>query len=311
METIETVESEKKKNKVLIGIIAVLLVALLASLYFNYTGNLNNTDLTNEKAQLETNFKKLSDTLDVRGVEIQQITDHNTELDSLITVNQETIAAKKKEIAALLSKTNMTKSELAEAKKLIAEYEGEILELQNQVGALLSQNQQLAAENQKLGQELADEKNTNTALIEQNKVLAKTVEVGSLLQLTQVDVEGVKQKLNGRDRAVKNAKAAESLKISFEAAQNNILPAGPVSLYIRVINPKGETISVANQGSGTLLLTDSDTPVQYSTKADIDWNQTGKKVVVYWKQYISAAGTYKAEIYQDGYLIGFGQVTLN
>lgn len=96
-------------------------------------------------------------------------------------------------------------------------------------------------------------------MLEQNKGLSKTVEVGSLLQLTQVQVEGVKQRLNGRDRAVRNAKAAESLKISFETGENKILPAGPVSLYVRVINPRGETISVENQGSGTLQLTESGT----------------------------------------------------
>ena len=85
---------------------------------------------------------------------------------------------------------------------------------------------------------------------------------------------------------------------------------GTVSLYVRVINPKGETISVTNQGSGTLPLAESSTQVQYSTKADIDWNQTNKKVVVYWKQFISSAGTYKVEIYQSGYLVGNGQVSL-
>jgi len=204
----------------------------------------------------------------------------------------------------------MNKNELAKAKELIAEYEAGIADLQQQVFELTKQNHELAMENQVLEKNLTIEKKTTAVLVEQNKGLSKTVEVGSLLQLNQVEVEGVKQKLNGRDRAVRNAKAAESLKISFETGQNKILPAGPLSLYVRVINPRGETISVTNQGSGTLQLTESNTPVQYSTKADIEWNQTGKKVVIYWKQYISTPGTYKVEIYQTGYLIGLGQVTL-
>lgn len=306
----ETIESEKSKNRILMGIIVALLLGIAITGFYLYSGNVENVDLTADKALLETNFKNLSDTLDIRSVELQQITDNNTLLDSTVTAHQATIDAKKKEIAVLLSNKKMSKDELSKAKQLIAEYEADIATLQQQMLQLLTQNHELAKENQQLEENLTIEKRTTTALLEQNKGLSKTVEVGSLLQLTQVQVEGVKQRLNGRDRAVRNAKAAESLKISFETGENKILPAGPVSLYVRVINPRGETISVENQGSGTLQLTESGTPVQYSTKADIDWNQTGKRVVIYWKQYISTAGTYNVEIYQAGYLIGLGQVTL-
>ncbi len=77
------------------------------------------------------------------------------------------------------------------------------------------------------------------------------------------------------------------------------------------MNPKGETISVDNQGSGTLQLAESNTQVRYSTKADIDWQQINKNVAVYWKKNISTAGIYKVEIYQSGYLIGKGEVKLD
>lgn len=306
----ETLENEKKKNKILMGIIVILVIALGATLYYAYSSKSENIDLTADKAQLETNFKSLSDTLDVRSVELQQITDHNTTLDSTITAKQAEIEAKRKEIAILLSNTKMTKKEFAEAKKKIAEYEIAIADLQKQIADLNAQNLELSKDNQKLTDDLNVEKKITTTLTEQNKGLSKTVEVGSLLQLTQVDVEGIKKRANGRDRAVRKASAAESLKISFETGTNKILPNGPLSLYVRVINPKGETISVADQGSGTLKLSESDSEVQYSTKADIDWNQAGKKVIIYWSQLINAEGVYRVEIYQSGYLIGIGQTEL-
>ncbi len=305
----ETEENKKSKNK-FVMIIAVLLIALGVSLYFNYTGSEENSDLTAEKAILENDFKKLSDTLDVRSLEILVITDKNTELDSLVIASQLTIQNDKKTISDLLSKGKISKAELKEAKKLIADYEASISELQKNIIELSAQNQQLTEANKKLGEELVTERKAFTELSEQNKGLSKTVQVGSLLQLTMLEVEGVKQRPNGRDRAVKNANAAESIKISFETGENKILPVGTVSLFVRVINPKGETISVENQGSGILTLADSDSKIQYSTKADIDWNQANKKVTVYWKQFISTPGTYKVEIYQSGYLTGKGEVTL-
>lgn len=306
----ETIETERKKNKMLKAVIVTLLIAFGVTLYFFYTGKTENTDLTADKAQLELEFKKLSDTLDMRSTEILQITDNNTALDSTVTALEASIAEKKKQIAGLLSKQGMSKAHLAEAKKLIIEYEADIAGLQKQIADLNAQNQLLGQENLKLAQELTSEKIITTQLSEQNKTLSRTVEVGSLLELTQVQVEGVKQKPNGRDRAVRFVKFAESLKISFETGDNRILPAGNLPLYIRIINPKGETISVENQGSGILTLSESNTPLQYSTKADIDWAQASKKVTIYWKQYITTPGTYQAEIYQSGYLIGFGAVTL-
>jgi len=141
--------------------------------------------------------------------------------------------------------------------------------------------------------------------------LSQKVVLGSLLQLKQVDVNGIKQRQNGKETTVRYAKAAESMKVSFETGQNAVLNNGPLSLYVRIVNPRGETISVVDQGSGTFQLAKSGTQLQYTKRADIDWNQTSKKVSVYWTQNISTAGIYHVEVYQSGYLIGQGQVKLD
>ena len=307
----ETEQKESKDKKILIGIIVALLLIVGVTVFFVYSGNKDNTDLTVQKTALDNSFKSLSDTLDVRRAEIEQMANKNVKLDSTIAASQLMIQNEKKQISGLLSKVKMTKAELEQAKGMIAQYETSISDLQKKVVELSAQNQQLTQDNQKLTTDLTSEKKTTTELSEQNKGLSKRVEVGSLLQLTNVDVNGIKKKQNGKETTVKNAKAAESLRISFETGQNKVIQNGPLSLYVRVINPKGETISVVDQGSGTIQLAESNSTMQYTKKADIDWNQTNKKVIVYWKQNISTAGTYKVEIYQTGYLIGKGEVKLN
>lgn len=307
----ETEQTESKKKKLMLGVIAALLIIICVALYFVFSGNQDYTNLSSEKIALDSTFKNLSDTLDVRKTEIEQITDKNTKLDSTVTASQATIEAERKEISGLLGKTKMTKAELAQAKERIAQFEASISDLQKKVVELSAQNEQLTQDNQKLSSDLNSEKKATSDLTEQNKGLSKKVELGSLLQLTQVDVNGVKQRQNGKEVTVRNAKAAESLRVSFETGQNKVLSSGPLSLYIRVINPKGETISVVDQGSGNLQLAESGSQVQYSKRADIDWNQSNKKVLVYWTQNISTPGIYKIEIYQSGYLIGKGQVKLD
>jgi hypothetical protein len=193
---------------------------------------------------------------------------------------------------------------------MIAMYESAIADMTKQISDLTAQNHELTNQNQELASTL-DQERVNTAhLSDINKGLSQKVEAGSLLQLAKVDVEAIKKRHNGKEVSVKRVKAAEELKISFETGGNKVLDPGTLSLYVRIINPKGETIAVADQGSGTIPTADSPNPVQYSKKADIDWDQKSKKVVVYWNQNISDPGTYKVQVYQKGFVVGEGAVKL-
>jgi hypothetical protein len=131
-----------------------------------------------------------------------------------------------------------------------------------------------------------------------------------LLQLRNLTVDGIKKKGNGKEVEVKKVKQLESLRITFETGENKILENGPLSLFVRILNPKGETISVADQGSGDFKLAETGENIQYTKKADFDWSQTNKKVVVYWASNVKDAGVYKIEVYQSGYMVGKGQVEL-
>ncbi len=193
---------------------------------------------------------------------------------------------------------------------MIDEYELNIAAMTKQVEELTAQNTQLTATNTQLNTDLTAERATTTTLTETNKGLSKKVEVGSLLKLANVEVEAIKRRNNGKEVEVGKAKTAESLKISFETGENKVVDPGNMSLYVRVINPKGETISVADQGSGVIQSAANNESLSYSKKADFDYNQTNKKVVVYWSQNITTPGTYKVEVYQNGYVVGQGAVKL-
>ncbi len=225
----ETNQKNTGEKKILTAVIAALLLIICVSLYFVYSGHKDNSDLTAQKATLDSTFRSLSDTLDIRKAEIDQITAKNVQLDSTIAASQVVIDNEKKQISGLLSKVKMTKAELAEAKGMITAYEASISDLQKRVAELSAQNQQLTSENQQLSTDLTSEKKTSSDLNAQNIVLSKKVEIGSLLKLAKVDVAGVKERQNGKETTVRNAKAAESLRISFATGENKVLSAGPLS----------------------------------------------------------------------------------
>lgn len=304
----ETNQGEGNK-KLYIGIIVLLLLLNCGTLYLYLTTNKAKTDLGEQKVALENDFKALSDTLDSKKMELEQFKGKNAELDAEIVAKQEEIDNQKKTIAGLFAKGKMTGKELAAAKAKIAEFEASVGDLKKRIEELTEQNTQLTNQNQQLSTDLSSEKQTTSKLSEQNQGLSKKVELGSLLQLKNLEVVAIKKKSNGKEVTVNRVKQLESLRIAFETGENKVLDAGNLSLYVRIINPKGETISVADQGSGTLKLADGQ-DVQYSKKADFDYAQSNKKISVYWSQNITSPGTYKVEVYQSGYAIGLGQVEL-
>ena len=219
----ENGQKEEGSKKIMMGVIIALILVMSVTLYFVYSGHEDNRDLTVQKTELDSTFKSLSDTLDVRSAELEQITDRNTKLDSTVSNKQAMIVAEREQIATILKKAKMTKAELDEAKGRIVQYEASISELQQKVVELSAQNQQLTQANSQLSDSLNSEKKTSSDLSEQNKGLSQKVVLGSLLQLKQVDVNGIKQRQNGKETTVRYAKAAESMKVSFETGQNAVL----------------------------------------------------------------------------------------
>jgi len=304
-------ETSSGKRKLYVSAIVALLLINSVSLYFLFSENREKTDVTSEKMALQSNFKNLSDTLDARNNEIDQYIGKNAELDKTIASKQDIINTEKHQIAGLLSKNKLTAAELEKAREMMADYKASISDLQQKVAELTQQNQQLAQQNQQLSTDLSQEKQATSQLNEKNRGLSKKVELGSLFQVAKLDVEAVKTRHNGKEVDVHKAKVAQELKISFETGENKVIDPGTVSLYVRIINPKGETIAVADQGSGTMQCEDSPEPCQFTKKADINYDQTNKKVVLYWGQNIKDPGTYKVELYQGGHVIGQGAVTLS
>lgn len=297
-------------KKVYIGVIMLLLLLNAFTVYLFETTDKDKTAITTEKLALQRDFKNISDTLDVKRNEIEQFKGRNADLDKIILAKQDAIDHQKKEIATLFAQNKLTVQQLVQARGMIAQYQASIADLNKQINDLTAQNQQLTTQNEQLTAYLGSEKQNSYALAEQNKMLSQKVEVGSILQISKVNVEAVKKRPILGEVHARRAKAVQDLKISFETGTNKVLDKGPLSLYVRIINPKGETIAIADQGSGTITAADNAEPVQYSKKADIDYDQTNKKVVMYWNQQIHDPGVYKVQVYQKGYVVGEGSVKL-
>ncbi len=297
-------------KKIYIIIIVLLLLVNGFGGYMLWNDNKIKKDLTDQRTKLEGEYKSLTDTLEMKKAEIDQMIQNGNIQDSTIMAQRAELEEKEKQIKSLFAKDRLDKKQLDELRNQIAAYQASIGEMQKRIDELTAQNQQLTAANQQLTTDLNSEKATTSQLAEQNKGLSAKVELGSLLQLRNMEVVGIKKKGGSKETVVKKAKQTESIRITFETGDNKVLDPGPLSLYVRIINPKGETISVADQGSGTFKMAGTNDATQFTKKADLDWDQSNKKVVIYWSQNVQTPGDYKVEVYQSGMLVGEGRVEL-
>ncbi|MFN8310111.1 MAG: hypothetical protein U0T73_09120 [Chitinophagales bacterium] len=302
---------DANKIKILIGVIAVLLVLNGVTLYLLVNRSEEKAMVITEKTALkqtydtlESQYNAITDSLDNASLQIGSLKGKNADLDKIIAEKQAMIDSAKSQLAQAYSSNTLTVEGLNKARRMITQYEVSINGLQKKVDEYAQKNQQLTEEKAQLFTDLNCEKETTQQLTDK-------ITEASYLSLPAISVEAIRRKNNGTEAVVSKAKHAESLKISFEIGANKALDPGSFPLYVRIINPRGETITVDEQGSGVIPGTETASkPIKFTKKTNITWNQKSKKVVVYWTRYINAPGNYRVEIYQGQRMVGKGAVLL-
>jgi len=295
-------------KKIYLAIIAVLLLINGVAGYLLFSENKQKQEKSAEIAKKDTEFTALNQQFETAKQDLEGLKGKNAELDAIITERQATIEKYQIQLAEAQRKGNLTAGELSKFKGMVSSLQAENASLQTKVKELENSNQELSSKNLAITTDLEKEKQTTASLSEDKANLAKKVEIGSLIQPQNLTILAVHKKSNGKEVTEKKAKNTDYLKISFGTGENKVLEKGNLPIFVRIINPKGETISVGE--SGKLKLAENGEEVQYSKKADIDYQQTSKNVIIEWSQNIKDPGTYKIELYQSGYKIGNGSVDL-
>lgn len=302
-------ENKKGSNRIYIAIIVALLLIDGVVGYLLYKENKQKQEKIEEVNKYASDYKELNEQFETAKVELESLKGKNTELDSIIQERQAKIEKYQAQLAEAQRTGKLTAAELKQYKVAIAQLQEENTTLQKRVAELTSQNQELTSQNLALDKYLIEEKATTAALTSEKEHLSKKVELGSLLQLQNVKVEGVARKSSGKEATKHYLKNVDYLKISFATGENKVLEAGPLELYVRVLNPKREAITSTTENSGMLQLSDGSS-VQYSKKVVTEWQKVNKNVVVEWGQNLTEKGSYKVEVYQLGHLIGQSSVEL-
>jgi FtsZ-binding cell division protein ZapB len=195
----------------------------------------------------------------------------------------------------------------------LTQKDGEIVELKKQNGILTENNQVLTAQNTSLNNENTGLKTQNKSLSDtlsdvaaKNKELARKVSIAAALKAQNLRVLAINSKGKETERARLNGKKIEKLKVVFNLANNPITKLENKTIYLRVIDGEGATLSDEAIGSGKVNVNGKD--VVYTTKQVVTYSNNNQEVgIIYPRGGVTyKPGKYTVELIAEGFNVGVG-----
>lgn len=306
-----TVKSNSGRNI----LTALLIIALLGTWgYIIFDKNKNRQkeqDLTSQIVNSDSAKNELQRELDDAALRLDALKTSNVKADSLLKTKDKDVEALQAKIRSIIHDKNATGAQLAEAKRLIAQLKGNIETYTAQIDSLTVANAQLTETNRVVtGERDVAQKNYDSA----NTVIKQkedVIDIGSTLHASDFTIEGVKEKKSGKEKVTSTAKRVDKLKMSFTLDENRITQSGTKDIYVCITAPDGNPVSVDALGSGTFTTRDG-VQKAFTKKVQVNYVQGQKQNVnVEWSQNSQfQTGSYKIEIYNNGFKIGEGTRTL-
>ena len=283
-------QKSNSKLKAVIGVLALLLIVSLGYIF----------KMTTDAKTLQTEIK---DVKSEKESVLKDLTELKATYDAAIAENtsmSEELIAERDKVVKLMNELKKSKGDVASLSKYKQQYnnlEQKMRNLMAEVEVLKKENQTLTTNLDSTKVILEDSKNYNQVLVGQNEELAKTVEKGSKLAITNLKTGAYKLRSSGRQIATEKASRTDMLKINFTIAENKIAKSGDKVYYVQVIDGKNNVLGdKATISFGDTNLTYSfTTTVKYENKTvDVSEQLKGKDF---------AKGTYFVNVFDKGELV--------
>ena len=281
-------------KKILIPLIVVILalVGAAAWLFVNLQeqkqvvqdmeelAELDKQEMENEYERFTMQYSEMKTQINNDSI-IAQLTAEQMRTQKLLEELKQVKANDAREITRL-------KKELATVREVLRDYV-------YQIDSLNRLNQNLMAENSRVNAEL-NERNAQVAGLNSEKAsLSEKVAIAAQLDATGISM----QMLNKRGKPAKKLKDLAQFRVSFNIAKNVTASNGNRTVYVRIQNPGGNTLS----GGGSFAYENRN--IECSAKKVIEYTGEETPVTVYWNMtQMLEAGDYRVSIFVDGNMIG-------
>ena len=248
---------------------------------------LDKQEMENEYQRFALQYSEMKTKINNDSI-IAQLTEEQMKTQRLLEELKQVKANDAREITRL-------KKELATVRAVLRDYV-------MQIDSLNRQNERLRAENTQVKEQLA-ERNTRIAGLSSEKAsLSEKVAIAAQLDATNIQLT----MLNKKEKAAKKVKDCKTMQVSFAITRNVTAANGNRTVYVRIQNPGGNTLS----GGGTFPFENRN--LEYTMKKNVEYTGEETAVITYWNvSQMLEAGSYRVSIFVDGHMIGSRTFALN
>ncbi len=317
MEEYNPNRQSEQKLKIAVAVL-IILVTALGFLYFRERQfNKRNEDLSDLQAKdllvASTKLDSIENQLNTKIIEIKRL---GGDVSELIRAKQQ---LQKDKIALQKSVGfSMKKYELKFKKylTLLGEKDNELLKLRKENGILAAMNDSLSKEAQALLEDITfAQKALNDSAInytlrqkelsERNRELSEKVSQAAALHAESINVYAISVKGKESDGGVYKSKKVDKVRITFYLQENPLTTREAKVIFLRIIDPSGQSIADMSTGSGSFTYKNKD--VTYTAKQRIVYDNSHQSVeFVYSRGQAYKDGKHIIELYAEGYKIGEG-----
>ena len=268
----------------LIGGIAYLLVNLEEQKQVNRDmqelAELDKQEMENEYERFALQYSEMKTQINNDSI-VEQLTQEQMKTQKLLEELKKVKADDAREITRL-------KKELATVREVLRSY---II----QVDSLNRLNESLKQENTRVNAVLQERNSQIAGLSSEKASLSEKVAIAAQLDATNISLS----LLNKRDKPTKKLKDTKKMQVNFTITKNVTASNGHRTLYVRIQNPGGNTLS----GGGSFAYENRN--LEYSMKKTIEYTGEEVSVATFWNvSQMLEGGQYRVSIFADGNMIG-------
>ena len=292
-------DKEIRKRTLLIMAIIIVVIALIGVGYVIFHQRQQMEDMTElfaiEKEHLTDEYAELS--LQYEGYKFSV---GNDSLVALLTTEQMKVQRLMEELRTVKAtntrRITELKRELETLRKILR---GFVV----QIDSLNAENGRLRNENERVTEQYRQASSAAAQLSREKEHLTERVTLASRLEASAIAVRPI----TSRGKDAKKIDKIAQLVVSFHLAKNITAPTGEKTIYVRLMRPDDDILT--KPSSGTFAFENRN--IGYSMKRTVEYAGEDLPVVMYWnvEEYLSP-GTYRADIFADGHLIGRRAFTL-
>ena len=248
---------------------------------------LDKQEMENEYERFTLQYSEMMTKINNDSI-IAQLTQEQMKTQQLLEELKQVKASDAREITRL-------KKELATVRAVLRSY---VL----QVDSLNRINESLMRENTEIRGQLAESARQNEGLQHEKATLSEKVAIAAQLDATGIQL--IAKKKNGKP--VKKIKDCKSMQVDFTVSRNVTATNGNRTLYVRIQNPGGNTLS----GGGTFAY--ENRQLEYTMKKVVEYTGEELQVSVFWNvSQMLEAGDYRVSVFADGNMIGSKTFSFN